>query len=448
MSSLPLPRGGRRRLRILLIAYSYPPVPIIGALRPASFARWLPEFGIDSFVLTRTLPWNLRQQPRPPWAPVSETPWFEIDVPEGLRRWARRHRTGTNHSPALPESRWSMHSFWNALPRWRETVLHNLQFPDMAAPWYLPAVFRALRMVRQENIDLLFSTSEPGTAHLIAAAVKKKTGKPWIADYRDAWSGNPYFHPRLIPLLDRWQQHLERSALANADRVLTTSGPYQRIISSLLQREVEIVYNGFEVEDLQSAGPAPLLPKFTITFTGEISSQGRDPTALLQALQGMLSELPDLGREVEVRFVGESSRILAPLVSRYGVSSVVQLLPRVERTAALRAQLESHVLLLVDTVPRERQVALSGKLFEYMATGKPILLLASKSGAIAEFLAELEYPVMVGITAEEVRDHLRTLRRAGWRAAPVSTNVVGNLGRFTRQAQASRLAEICYGLAG
>ncbi|MGH9554407.1 MAG: glycosyltransferase [Terriglobales bacterium] len=449
MSGLPLARGETRRLRILLIAYSYPPEPIIGALRPASFARWLPEFGIDSLVLARSLPRKLLDQPRPPWAPVFEVPSFEIDAPEVLRVWARSRRTATSNETAPRTRRLSLRSFWGALPGWRERVLHSIWFPDVAAPWYLPAVSMAKQIVRQEDIDLLFSTSPPGTAHLVAAAVKRETGRPWIADYRDAWSDNPYQRPRLVPFLDRMQERLERSALAAADRVVTTSGPYQRILRSFLQRDVEVIYNGFEVEDMQLAGPVPVLPKFTISYTGEISSlEVRDPTALFQALQVMLSEEPDLGGELQVRFLGESSRVLAPLVARYGVASVVQLLPRVDRSAALRAQMESHALLLIDTVPGARQVALSGKVFEYIATGKPILLLAPKSGAMAEFLAQQEYPVMVGSTAAEVLQHLRWLRSVGWHAAPVSPEGLAHLQQFTRRAQASRLAEICYGLVG
>ncbi len=446
MSHLPQGSGAGRRIRVLLIAYDYPPEPIISALRPASFARWLPEFGIDSLVLTRKLPRKLAGQPRPPWAPVFETGWFEIDAPEALRVWARRRRTARDNS-AAPAKNSPRRGFWNALPGWRAKVLHAIQFPDRAAPWYLPTVSMAREIVRKENVDLVISTSEPGTAHLVAAAVKKETGRPWIADYRDAWSRNPYHPPRSVPFLDGMQERLERKALAIADRVVTTSGPYQRIIRAFLRRDVEVIYNGFDIEDLPSPSVVPLLREFTITFTGEISSLAvRDPTSLFQALQTMLCESPDLGRELQVRFIGESSRVLAPLVAQYEVGSVVQLLPKVERTAALRAQAESHVLLLVDTVPEDRQVALSGKLFEYVATGKPILLLAPKAGAMAEFLGKQNYPVMIGSTAAEVLHHLRGLRQAGWQTTTAGAEDLAHWQMFTRRAQAGRLAEICYGL--
>src|SRR5439155_7103567 len=66
------------------------------------------------------------------------------------------------------------------------TIGRRLLVPDENVTWNATAIPKAISIARSEGIDVVLTTSPPGSVHLIGAAVKTATGAKWVADLRDS----------------------------------------------------------------------------------------------------------------------------------------------------------------------------------------------------------------------------------------------------------------------
>ena len=355
------PRSAAGR-ELLLVAQLSPPSNLSAARRVAGLVKYLDRLGHRVTVLTSM---SSGAGPLPGAAHVVRT----RDLLVSPLNWRRQ---------SFASLAGGADGGYEAAP----SRVASLLVPDLAVLGWVPfALPRALGLAASRRFDAVLSTSPPHSGHLVGFALHAR-GLPWVADFRDGWtfeSDRPAWSLAALRALDHG---LERAVAEAAERVVAVSQPIAADLQARFGRQVATITNGFDPEDhddhpafggLGAVAPSP--DRHTLLHAGRMAYAGRSPAPLLDALE----RAPDLRGRLEVLFAGPLSGQERELIARPGLrgaARAVGSLPR-ERTLALASASDS---LLVLTSGRRRGEA-TQKIFEYLAAGKPILVLGTETEA-------------------------------------------------------------------
>ena len=358
---------------VLIVVHDYPPIVSAGAERIVKFAQYLPAYGFQPLILTTG---RYGERPTDAASQVHRA----VDLVHTLFSGLRRRQTAGVAQEA--QFRVATVGSQSLLGRVRD----ELMVPDTKLGWLLPAVRLGSRLIAQQRPALIFSTSPPETAHLVAQQLARRHRLPWVADLRDGWLFEP---PNPAVRRAAWrrslEQRLEASVMAAAQSVITATGP---IAEDLRQRyaaaagRIHTITNGFdaaEFADLQRQRPTDGV--FRLVYTGALASsrQGTSAAAFFAGLAQFLQEQPAIPLQVIV--IGDVSPAEQAAAANHGLTDVVSFRPAVPRREAHQAQSDADGLLLI-TAPGQRSVA-TLKLFDYIGAGIPILALAANNAAAA-----------------------------------------------------------------
>ncbi|MGZ4396640.1 MAG: glycosyltransferase, partial [Gaiellaceae bacterium] len=256
--------------------------------------------------------------------------------------------------------------------------------PDENVSWTLTALPAAIKLVRTEGIDVVITTSPPGSVHVIGAAAKRITGVRWVADLRDSIVAHP--HRRAESLAVRTKERTDRAVAQlvarSADAIVCVSEAITEETQELGPRgPVVTIANGSDFDDFAGL-EYRRGDRFRITHTGSFFGK-RDPRPFLRALAG-----PGL-EDVVARFVGDFRSTDREWAEPLALGDRLELIPYVPRRRSLELQRDSDALLLLipEAGGRGRGV-LSGKVFEYLAAERPILAAVPPDGAAADLIRE------------------------------------------------------------
>jgi glycosyltransferase involved in cell wall biosynthesis len=362
---------------VLLIGYPFPLRPG-GSPRLLGLAKYLPEFGWQPVILTAPL--DEKADPR---YRIIETDYrdalgflgkmLKLNPEEDARKQVKR-RLGITAKKSVMDF---------ILTRAGEII----NYPDSEKGWKPFAIKDGEELLQKEKIDAVISTSAPVTAHIIANRLKSRHNIPWVADLRDLWTQNHnYSYSPVRKLFDR---RLELKTLAAADVLVTVSQPWANKLGTLHKgKAIYAITNGFDPETV-NIPPANLTTKFTITYTGMIYPGKQNPSRLLAAMQGLISDGTVNPDDIEIRFYGSREDWLEKETEKHGLSGVTRQYGEVLRDIALQKQRESQVLLLLNWDDPQEKGNYPGKVFEYLAAGRPILATGgSEDDAVAGLLKE------------------------------------------------------------
>lgn len=402
------------RRRVLVLSYFFPPVAGAGTQRTLKFVRHLEPLGWDSTVVsTRSRVYRARDDSLPSEIPAS---------------------THVIRTAALPLARYAGIALdWLGLKRLRAFVL----WPDNGLGWAPFALVAALRAARRDRPAVLFSTSSPYASHFVALLVAQLTGLPWVADFRDEWSTNPHLEgqPRaLVALAER----VERAVTRRARRIVVVADYFE--LAGLDRddpRRVEIV-NGVDEDDLPtSAAPLPPRDCFVLAHVGTLYDI-RDPTPALRALAALAACGAIDRDQLVVRLVGNVW--LTSFEPPPGIR--VETTGYVEHARAVEEMHAATALLLY--VPGA-SLAPSGKLFEYLASGRPLLCLTRPENLASRLVREWNAGVVADPGDEDAISEAFLALWRRWRehGLPDQGEVrAWTLERYSRAAAARRLAQV------
>jgi glycosyltransferase involved in cell wall biosynthesis len=348
---------------ILLVAQLTPPSPLVGARRPGAMAKYLGRAGHRLTVLTSIAS---GRGPVPGAARVVRT----RDLLSSPLNWRRANLE------TLQGQRQETYG--------RASLLERLVVPDLSLAGWTPfALPRALVMRRGESFDCVVTTSPPASAHLIGAALRS-LGTPWIADLRDGWTFDPPHPAWPTRLQAEADAVLERAVLRRADRVLAVTRPIASDLADRLRVPATVITNGFDPDERPARDGPPLDPaRHSLVHTGRMTVVGRSPSAFFQGLYEYLRRRPDGARRLEVVLAGPVSAEQHALLADKRLEELVRSVGSLDRPAALRLQHRADTLLVLaegNDVRPSRSVA-TGKLFEYLAARRPVLVLGEDSEA-------------------------------------------------------------------
>jgi glycosyltransferase involved in cell wall biosynthesis len=437
---------------VLFVAFFFPPLGGGGVQRSLKFVRYLPTCGWQPRVLAAESDYWMLDEALlaevPPGTPVLRVAFG------GHRLIAMGGRGGTRSRAAT--------RFLRGLSRF-------FLVPDAYVGWSRRAAQVAEGEIARHPCALLFTTSSPDSAHLLGRRVKRATGLPWVADFRDPWTGRLAYAPP-TPLHHRVHLALEGSCLREADAVVVTTPETRDDFLSrhrgLDPAKFRVIANGFDEEDFTAASAEPAagacawIPAdgFPVLHAGQLNldrplgpflaglrlyrerALGRSSVAAPgNAARGGEGSAHGDAREAMAFLLGPCYDSHRAEVKAAGLADVVRFLPGRTHRDAVTAMLSARVLLLLEQDSDRGRLVLPGKAFEYLRAGRPILAVVPRDGAAARFVRETGAGIAVDPSSPaEIAEGLARLLDGVAGSCPTAASAA----RYERRALTAELARI------
>ena len=372
-------------MRLLVISYYWPPAGGPGVQRWLKTSLALAELGHQVEILTvdqeqATYPLrdeSLLDEAKP--LTVHHTPardWFAAY--QKLTRRKEVPFSGFANQAGRP----------GPIQRLSRFIRGNFFLPDPRRGWNGYALSKARQLHAKWPFDVIITTGPPHSTHLIGRALKRQLGIQWWADFRDPWT-DIYYYDRFYP--SRWARRLdarmEHSVLSESDRIITVSKDLQRLFEAKVPGASErchIMPNGYDPADFSQEALTPNNAVYTLAYTGTLTLEY--PVRLVE---DALRQILNSGRALRLRMAGRPAKEfearMAHLQEEFPQfhTEFLGYLPHKSSVAVL--QEADALLLLIPDLPNNQGI-LTGKLFEYLGSGRPIWGFGPLNGDAQEIL--------------------------------------------------------------
>jgi len=368
--------------KVLIFTYHWPPGSGPGVQRFLKFCKYLPKFGWEPIVVT------VKDGSYPS---IDES--LIDDIPEGLEVHktktfepftiynALRGKKGKSVSVGLigikdsksPIQKLSMH------------VRANYFIPDARKGWKTYALKAAEKVINQNDIDLIISTGPPHSTHLIGMELQEKHNIPWVADMRDPWTEIHY--NKDLPRSEKTKEKdlaLERKVLTAASHVITVSDGLKEQLEKY-NEATSVVYNGFDEDDYKPLESFKT-EKFTLAYIGNLKPNQHIKT-LWRVLLELCNENEQFKQHFKLELTGNVHEVIVNEIKSLGLENNLNAYPFVEHKESVKRMQKSCMLLFIVPQTEKNNLILTGKLFEYLASGTPLLSIGPVAGNAAKIIA-------------------------------------------------------------
>ncbi len=423
---------------VLMVATQFPPVGGGGVIRTSKFAKYLRDYGWNPIILT----------PKDPYLNSNIDSELLQDLPADLEIYRSAcvnfynlyYSTFKSKNGATKQDFYADQYAKNSIPKNMRQFLRSVIVPDLQIGWYPFAISLAKKLSRRTKIDLIYSSSPNPTAHIISRTLKQKMGKPWVADFRDPWI-RFFLRPQRPLFLESLERRLEYLTIRDADAIVSVRKEYNEQFLELYpfldKRKLFVIPNGFDGADFDGIG-GKNFDKFTIVYIGRFF-KGRTPDSFLEGFESLLAEKPNLRSRMQIVFVGREDSYTTALIDKLKLTDVVKLVSHVSHRESLSYLIGAHVCYLntiEDYIP--------GKVYEYLASKKPILAILPPSSFLADVLIRAQAgnvidPVDLQGIKQAISQYYCEYEKHG--QVPLSPNY-NVINQFDRKTLSGRLAQI------
>ena len=438
--------------RVLVITYYWPPSGGSGVQRWVKFAKYLPQEGWQPVIYT---PEN------PEYTAVDHT--LEAEIPRSTEIIRRpitepynlyRKLMGKGASTDMKTltagaSGGAVTEISSGRKTWKQRlslwIRGNLFVPDPRVGWVRPSVRFLKEYLKEHPVDVIVTTGPPHSMHLIGQRLHEELGLPWIPDFRDPWSRMYYL--KHLPMTRRtWRRlrSMEQSVLDGCSTALAVTPLVQEEFQAQTKTPVAMITNGFDGGDFDQAVEPDGF--FNVVHTGLLAADG-NPLNLWKVLGIKAWSDPAFKAALRLRLVGKVDREVYDAIADAGLQDNVVDLGYRDHLAAVREQLAATVLVLPLRNDPEYRPILPGKLFEYLASRRPVLGIGQEDGAMARVLAATG----AGVTAGwDNIDAIRAFIDTAWEQfnAGGVPPVQGDIARFSRRNLTHELAALLERVSG
>jgi hypothetical protein len=343
--------------KVLFLAYLFPPIANSGTQRPWKFSKYLANYGWEPTVITAAnfdghhtdpalladLPDNVR---------VVRVPMLNEQIADRIASVTGGRGIGRKIGDAIS---WRMRSRW--------------QKPDLFALWKPTVMREALKIFNERGFDAIYATGFPWSSLVIGCELSKATGRPLVADFRDLWAGEPVF--KTGATTHEEDLAMERSVVEHAAAVVTASASIGRQLAAshptVEDDKFVAIHNGFDAADFAHEQAPPRIKRFRVVFTG-VWKEGYNPAPLYDSIDWIRRARPALLDDVEVIAAG----FKPGEAKRRGLTAYIDERGVVSHDEALSLMRSADILFLSHS-EADRQWAVPGKVYEYLASGAPVL---------------------------------------------------------------------------
>lgn len=367
--------------KVLIITYYWPPSGGSGVQRWLKFSKYLPEFGIEPIVLT--------VDPDFATYPSIDTT-LELEVSDSIRVYRTKAKNPLEvyqkirRKPA-PQSGFAGEKKSGLLDKIFRFIRGNVFLPDARIGWNPYAFEKAKQLIKEFNIETVITTSPPHSTQLIGLRLKKEFPLQWIADLRDPWT-EIFYNKELFRTkwAEKQDAKMEKLCLESADQVVVVSDAIKRsflVKYPTAAEKFHVIPNGYDEKDFFNIDSTEKTDSKIISYVGNLGQQ-YPVDGFLDAFSKVLKQDPAW----KLQFVGNCYSGVHRLLEQKQLSDSVQFIPYVSHAEAIKYMINASVLLLIIPDIENNKGILTGKLFEYMATGNPILLIGPKDGDATSIL--------------------------------------------------------------
>ncbi len=432
--------------------------------RWVKFAKYLPQEGWQPVIYTPENPEQLAVdfsllKEVPAEAEIVKTRIFEpYSFYKKLLKRSGHSREAVEVNPVNAQNK----SFIQKAAMW---VRGNFFRPDPRCLWIRPSVKFLKKYLKEHPVDLIVSTGPPQSMHIIGMKLAQQTGLPWIADFRDPWTKIFYFkHLAMTPRTVRWHERMEKKVLDAASMVVAVSPLVQEEFREMTQTPVELVTNGFDEGDFAGSGggcaeavggePAAMEgceraggelsggpeAEFAVTHTGLFAADG-NPTLLWEVLGEKAGKNALFRERLRIKLVGKTDEQIISAIVRAGLGENLVDMGYQPHNKAVEEQRNASILILPLRKEPEYRAVLPGKLFEYLASGRPVLGIGQTDGAMSMILNQTRTGVVFDWND---RESLGKFMDICWeRHLAASLTVDGaDISQFSRRNLTKRMARL------
>lgn len=380
--------------KVLLVCYYFPPMGMGGAQRSTKFVKYLPRFNWEPIVIT-VKDVHYYAQDLSLLEEIKDRNIIRTESIDPLRLFARCQKLDSRSRETIRSSprNWKM--------KWLNWLNHLISgwllVPDSKILWLPYAVRKSISLIAGQKINIVYTTSPPHSAHIAGMVIKWITGIKWVADFRDDWTGGESqssptsVHTFINRVVEKFVLKLADRVIAMCDHL--TNNLKRKGSCLLTDKKFFTIMNGYDRDDFSGLENLPLYPQFTITHCGSVSRVS-DPGPFLTAIKLLFQKYPDLRHQIRIQFLGtDIFGRLDKLLIDPGLKECVFPIQYLPHREAVKEIMRSHVLLLT-IIKKTGEEIITGKVFEYLASGKPILLISSE-GAVARILTSLRRGVVI-----------------------------------------------------
>lgn len=360
---------------VLIIAYYFPPLGGAGVQRTLKFAKYLPKFSWQPHILTCKI-----------HGTYATDDTLSEDIPAVV------HVSRTN---SIEPDQFFLLLIKLRLGRIASFIRRWMFIPDTRIGWIPDSVIQGRRIIKQHQIDLIYTTSSPYSSHLIGLLLKIFTGIPWVADFRDEWTQNAFsdyptnFHKMINRLL-------EKQVLIHADKIISVSplitDGLAKLVQELPDTKFATLTNGYDSEDFFEPISITKNRKFSLLYTGTLYG-ARTANYFLDAVSILIKEQKNLEEKIEINFIGTFSN-LENEINKRALGNLVHNVGYLPHKETITRQKQADVLILfLPSVGGDS--AYTGKIFEYLAARRFILALVPPGGVASQLIQNVNAGIVV-----------------------------------------------------
>ena len=384
--------------KVLVITYYWPPSGGAGVQRWLKFVKYLPSLDWEPIIYTvengeypvlddslvNDLPPNIKVLKTKVWEPYNL-----------YKRFSGRKRNEKINSSFLNDKK--QNKILESISVW---IRGNLFIPDARKFWIKPSIKFLDNYVKNNPVDFIISSGPPHSTHLIALGIKKLNKIPWLADFRDPWTNIDFYKDlKLSKWADIKHKKLEKNVLSKADIVLTIGNQLKDELQELGAKNVEVIENGFDEEDFKIKDSNSLDSKFTIAHIGSFSPS-RNHHILWKVLEEIVIENNDFSNKLQIKLIGNVDYSVNNSIKDFNLEKYVKMFSYLPHNQVISQLKSSRVLLLmVNNTPNSKGI-ITGKIFEYMASNRPILVIGPEDGDLAKIISATKSGVVCGYDNE------------------------------------------------
>lgn len=430
--------------RVLVITYYWPPTGGSGVQRWVKFAKYLPQHGWQPVIYTPENPEQLAVDTTlgaeiPPEVEVLKTHITEpYELYKKFLKKSGHSKEAVEVNPVNAQDK----SFMQRAAMW---VRGNLFRPDPRCLWIRPSVKYLKEYLKEHPVDLIVSTGPPQSMHLIGRSLAAETGLPWIADFRDPWTRIFYFkHLSMTKATERWHKKMEKKVLDDASAVVAVSPLVQQEFQAMTQTQVELITNGYDECDFPKGRCEEAVGgydrPFVMTHTGLFAADG-NPTTLWEVLAEMCTKDEDFKKLLRIKLIGKTDEQIKASIAGAGLEENLVDMGYQAHAVAVDEQRKASLLILPLRKEPEYKAVLPGKLFEYLASWRPVLGIGQPDGAMSMILNQTKTGVVLNWEDKESISKFMELCWKKHREGRLGVDDA-DLSPFTRRNLTQRMAEL------
>ncbi len=276
----------------------------------------------------------------------------------------------------------------NVIKKITRFIRGNFFIPDPRIGWNKKAILKAKEIIILENIDTIITAGPPQSTHLIGLAIKSKIPAiHWVTDFHDYWTNVFYLKKFYRTFWAQWiDLYLEKKVIENANQILVHTDNNKSYLTSRTSKplNIEVIRIGYDEKKFENI-TRKKNEIYTIVYAGTLPDYYY-PQSFFEALVLLKKENTSL--KIRVRFIGIISGDIKEMVQKYELEDWVTFEGYKPHAESIQAIIQADLLLLINPRLENDAAIVPGKIFEYIATGNPILSISSQGSENEQILDE------------------------------------------------------------